>query len=89
MDFSVALTVAGNLLYRLFARRIAGFEQAHPKQLYRRFINTLGEVEIGPETITVRYPKRAHNPLLVEAGFAWERVRVPWLHDRVLRFEFG
>ena len=89
VDFSVALTVAGNLLYRLFARRIAGFEQAQPKQLYRRFINTLGEVAIDKDTITVRYPKRAHNPLLVEAGFAQERVRVPWLHDRVLRFEFG
>lgn len=89
VDFSVALTVAGNLLYRLFARRIAGFEQAHPKQLYRRFINTLGEVAIDAETITVRYPKRAHNPLLVEAGFARERVRVPWLYARVLRFEFG
>ncbi len=89
VDFSVALTVAGNLLYRLFARRIAGFEQAQPKQLYRRFINTLGKVEVAAETITVRYPKRAHNPLLVEAGFARERVRVPWLHDRVLRFEFG
>ncbi len=89
VDFSVALTVAGNLLYRLFARRIAGFEQAQPKQIYRRFINTLGEVAIDTETITVRYPKRAHNPLLVEAGFARQRVRVPWLHDRVLRFEFG
>src|SRR5574341_1187470 len=89
VDVSVACTVAANLCYRLFARRIAGFEAAQPKQVYRRFINTLGEVHIDHDTITVHFPKRAHNPLLLEAGFARERVRVPWLHDRVLRFEFG
>src|SRR5574341_1550611 len=80
---------AANLWYRLFAWRIAGFEAAQPKQVYRRLINTLGEVHIDHDTITVHFPKRAHNPLLLEAGFARERVRVPWLHDRVLRFEFG
>jgi hypothetical protein len=89
VDVSVAWTVAANLCYRLFARRLAGFEAAQPKQVYRRFINTLGEVHIDHHTITVHFPKRAHNPLLLEAGFARERVRVPWLHDRVLRFEFG
>lgn len=89
VDFSVAWTVAANLCYRLFARRLAGFEAAQPKQVYRRFINTLGEVHIQPDTITVHYPKRAHNPLLLEAGFHQERARVPWLHDRILRFEFG
>jgi transposase len=89
VDFSVALTVAANLCYRLFARRIAGFEAAQPKQIYRRFVNTLGHVRIERDAITVRYPKRAHNPLLLEAGFGREAVRVPWLHDRVLRFEFG
>lgn len=89
VDVSVACTVAANLCYRLFAQRIAGFEAAQPKQVYRRFINTLGEVHIDHDTITVHFPKRAHNPLLLEAGFARERVRVPWLHDRVLRFEFG
>jgi hypothetical protein len=89
VDFSVAVTVAANLLYRLFARRVAGFEAAQAKQVYRRFMNALGEVHIERDTITVRFPKRAHNPLLLEAGFRRETVRVLWLHDRILRFEFG
>lgn len=59
------------------------------QRVYRRFINALGEVHIDRDTITVRFPKRAHNPLLFEAGFRRETVRVLWLHDRILRFEFG
>jgi hypothetical protein len=37
----------------------------------------------------VRYQKRAHNPLLIAAGFANTEVSVPWLGDKRLRLVFG
>jgi len=37
----------------------------------------------------VHYQKRAHNPLLIAAGFGTTDVSVPWLGKKRLRFVFG
>jgi len=88
VDFSVVLTVLAKMLYRLMARRIEGFQDATAKQIYRRFVNTGGEIRIEKKEITVRLKRRAHNPYLIKAGFAETQVRVPWLNGYTLRFEF-
>ncbi len=89
VDFSIVLTVLGKLIYHLFARKIQGFEEATAKQIHRKFINTTGTIRIGKKKeITVRLNRRAHNPLLMAAGFETLRVRVPWLHGHVVRYEF-
>jgi hypothetical protein len=46
-------------------------------------------VAIGTQEIKVRYQKRAHNPLLIAAGFDQIETPVPWLGDKKLRFIFG
>ncbi len=88
-DLSVTLTAVGNALYHTFARQIRGFEEAQAGSLARRFINTMATVRIGSGTIELTYPKRAGNPLLVEAGYAAKRVQVPWLHEHTLSFAFS
>jgi hypothetical protein len=45
-------------------------------------------ITIDERTIHVQYQKRAHNPLLLAAGFDQTDLRVPWLGRR-LRFAFG
>jgi len=45
---------------------------------------TLGETEV-----VVHFQKRAHNPLLLAAGFDKTQVKVPWLGDKSLHFVFG
>jgi hypothetical protein len=37
----------------------------------------------------VRFQKRAHNPLLVAAGFDKTDVAIPWLGGKRLRLVFG
>ena len=88
VDFSVALTVAANLLYRLFAFKIKGFEDVQPKQIHRKFINTMGSINIENNQLVVHLPRRAHNPLLLEAGYHQLNVQVPWMHNYHLRFVF-
>lgn len=88
VDFSVALTIVANVLYRWFARNLKGFEKAQAKQLFRRFINTWAEVRIDPSSVEVILPRRAHNPLLLEAGYDKLTVSVPWWESRTLRFKF-
>jgi hypothetical protein len=37
----------------------------------------------------VKFQKRAHNPLLIAAGFDRTDVVIPWLGGRRLRLVFG
>src|ERR1039458_3735900 len=44
IDFDVTLTEVASGLYRMLGRRIAGYESAHSRQLFRHFLNTPAEV---------------------------------------------
>lgn len=82
VDFDLTLTVAADLLYRELARRLKGFERASPQKLFRKFVDTMGSVQIEQEQVRVRFAKRAHNPLLKEAGLVGRTLPVPWLGNR-------
>lgn len=41
-------------------------------------------ITITDDEILVRFHKRAHNPLLIDAGFAETNVPVPWLGCKTL-----
>jgi len=47
------------------------------------------KVVVADTNITVRLDKRAHNPLLMAAGFDREVTAVPWLGGKELQFQFG
>jgi transposase len=85
VDFDLTLTVLADLLYRSLAERVKGFAQAGPSRLFRKFIDTPGIIEIRAEGITVHLSKRAHNPLLKEAGLTQPTRAVPWLGGRCVR----
>jgi len=82
VDFDLTLTVLADLLYRRLAERLKGFAQAGPSRLFRKFVDTSGVVEITSKGIIVRLSKRAHNPLLKEAGLMQPTRAVPWLGGR-------
>src|SRR5215469_17465075 len=69
VDFDVTLTEAATGLYRLLGRLLPRSESAKSRQLFRHFLNTPAEVEIESNRVRVTLPKRAHNPLLIAAGF--------------------
>jgi len=84
VDFDLTLTVAADLLYRELGRRLKGFEKASPHKLFRKFVDTTGCIEIEEDKVIVRLVKRAHNPLLKEAGLTGPTSPVPWLGNRPL-----
>jgi hypothetical protein len=88
VDLDAAMTVIANGCYRWLASRLRGFEKAAPKQLYRRFVETGGTVQIQEDGITVSFERRSHNPLLREAALDRESLPIPWLGDRRLAFTF-
>jgi transposase len=82
VDFSVVLTVVANGLYHLIANRLKGFEQCTAKQIHRKFINTLAHIHISEnQSIDLSLPLRAHNPVLMEAGFNDLIVKTPWIFN--------
>jgi hypothetical protein len=46
-------------------------------------------VTITESEVQVRYHKRAHNPLLVAAGFPDTAATIPWVGGKRLRLVFG
>ena len=76
------LTVLADLLYRNLANCLKGFEQAGPSRLFWKIVDTLGTIEMTAKGIIIRLNKRAHNPLLKEAGLMRPTRAVPWLGGR-------
>lgn len=85
VEFDLTLTVLADLLYRRLAERLKGFARAGPSRLFRKFVDTQGVIEITRKEIAVRLSKRAHNPILKEAGLTKPTQPVPWLGHRSLR----
>jgi hypothetical protein len=89
VDLDVALTVIANGCYRWLGRQLPLYDQAAAKQLYRRFVETAGEIEVRAEEIVVRFDRRSHNPILRQAALDRACDPVPWLRGRRLLFEFA
>lgn len=86
VDFDVLLTVMASALYRLLARKLKGYERATAAQLFRRFLHAPARIDIGPKSILVTLPKRAHNPILAASGLLDGRTAIPWWGGRELEF---
>jgi len=87
VDFDVLLTLIGSGIYRLFARSLRGYERVRARQLFRRFLDTTARVTVSDVDVTVRLPRRAHNPILLDAGLIGPAVPIPWWQGRRLRLE--
>ena len=89
VDLDVTLTVIANSCYRWLASKLKGFEQAKPKQLSRKFIETSGEIEVMPNRILrVTFDRRCHNPILREAALDKDARPIPWLKGYRLEFDY-
>jgi len=86
VDLDAALTVLAQGCYRWLGKQLKGFEKAAPKQLYRRFVETAGLVEVEAGRVVVRFDRRSHNPILRAAALDREAPGIPWLQDRKIYF---
>ena len=84
------LTLMASSLSRLLGAQVGrGYEEAKSRPIFRDFIDAVGLITPTDQEMIVRYQKRAHNPLLLAAGFANTDVSVPWLGDKRLRLVFS
>src|SRR5438128_12406730 len=86
VNCDLQLTLMASSLYRLLAVRIGhGYEAAKSRHLFRDFIDASAGIAITEDEVVVKFQRRAHNPLLVAAGFDKTDIKVPWLGDKRLR----
>ena len=90
VDCDLQLTLMASSLYRLLATKIGnGYKTAKSRHIFRDFVEATALITVSEHEILVRFQKRAHNPYLVNAGFANVDVSIPWLGEKHLRFAFG
>jgi hypothetical protein len=89
VDLDVALTVIAHGCYRWLACRLKGFDKAKSKQLYRKFVETGGAIEVAADrTLRVRFDRRSHNPILREAALDRDCPPIPWLSGYRVEFHY-
>jgi len=90
VNCDLQLTLMGSSLYRLLGAEIGGgYATAESRHIFRDFVQASARVTITNDAVEVRFGKRAHNPYLLDAGFADTDVAVPWWEGRRLRLSFG
>jgi hypothetical protein len=89
VDLDVTLTVLANGCYRWLASRLKGFAKAKAKQLYRKFVETAGRVEVTPDgRLLITLDRRSHNPILREAALDQDSPPIPWLKNLRVAFAY-
>ena len=90
VNCDLQLTLMASSLYRYLGQQIGnGYQAAKSRHLFRDFIDATAHIEIDERALWVHFQKRAHNPLLIAAGFDNSDVRIPWLGNKRLRLVFG
>lgn len=90
VNLDLQLTLMASSLYRLLGSKLSnGYTKARSRHIFRDFIDANATLLIEKKDILVRFQKRAHNPLLIAAGFDKMAIRVPWLKGKTIRFVFG
>jgi transposase len=77
IHFDIALTMIADTLYTMLARKLRGFEDCDAPKLYRHFVRGKGMIEVDGHTVSVTYPRRAHNPILRKVPWENLPLRLP------------
>jgi hypothetical protein len=90
VNCDLQLTLMASSLYRLLALRVAnGYEAAKSRHLFMDLIDATADITITDSQVVAKFQKRAHNPLLIAAGFDKTDAVIPWLGGKRLRLVFG
>jgi transposase len=87
VDLDTTLTVWAAAAYDYLRQRLTGYETATPDTIWRRFINTSGQITIHADHITCRLNSRTYSPVMRSADLP--DTNIPWWNERRLHFEFA
>jgi len=85
VDFDMALLVIASGLYRLLARQMRGYAEAHARQIFRDLVNLPAQVHLTEKEVRVEFQRRAHLPIVLASSLCARAVPIPWWEGRRLR----
>ena len=89
IHFDLALTMIADTMYTMLADKLRGFEDCDAPKLYRHFVRGKGMLDVRGNTVTVTYPKRAHNPILRAVPWSNLPAQLPGLGGASLKLRFA
>ncbi len=81
----MALLVIASGLYRQFADKMRGYEDAQAKRIFRDLVDMPATVTLSDSEVKVEFHRRVHLPIIIDSGILNSRVNVPWWNGRELR----
>jgi hypothetical protein len=88
VHFDVVMTAVADTLYSMLAHKLRGFEDCDAPKLYRHFVRGKGTVSVRGDTVTVTFPRRAHNPILRRVPWSQLPTSLPVFSDSRLALDF-
>jgi hypothetical protein len=88
VHFDCVMTMVADTLYSMLAKKLRGFEDCDAPKIYRHFIQGNGVIEARNKTVTVTFPRRAHNPILRAVPWGTLPSTLPWLADAQVSLKF-
>jgi hypothetical protein len=88
IHFDILWTLVADTLYHRLAQDLPRFEQQRADSLFRRFIDMPGQISYDGQDFKVTLRKRAHTPILMGVEALQKGVAVPWLDNRLMRYEW-
>jgi hypothetical protein len=85
VDFDMALLVVASGLYRLLARRMRGYAEAHARRIFQDLVDMPAQLEVSEREVRVAFHRRAHLPIVLASGLCDRAVAVPWWQGKRLR----
>jgi hypothetical protein len=69
VNFDMALLVVASGLYRLLARRMRGYADAHARRIFQDLVDMPAQVYVEPRQVRVEFHRRAHLPIVLARIF--------------------
>ena len=88
VDFDIGITLIANTLYKMMAQKFQLFETAKPKTIYRNMVEGAAKIHINSRSIKVVFGKKAFNPLIMDWISGLPELKVPWMGNRILQYDF-
>jgi hypothetical protein len=88
VDFDIAITLIANTLYKILAGKFKLFDKAKPKTIYRNIVEGAAKIYISSDTIKVIFGKKAFNPLIMDWIRSLPKLKVPWMDNKLLQYDF-
>jgi hypothetical protein len=63
------------------AKMLRGYEDASPRTIFRKCIDTPATVIVGGTEVEICLNKRADNPILLKSGLLYTPLDMPWLES--------